>query len=170
MLVPVLGGQNLIVAVAVQASGARCQIHHFHKKQIIFHPAKLYHHHTMEVTIFHVPNYTRPSDIIISFSYMCNCTLGHLYIYTNIYHIVGGGQAQTQQSSTSRALTWIQCKLGKQYLEKKFTLPWESNPGPTPNRGELATLVASVGLKKFTCGHLPQIPSKVGFSWLSTIR
>ena len=52
------------------------------------------------------------------------------------------------QSSTSKALTWIQCKLGKQYLEKKFTLPWESNPGPTPNRGDLATLVASVGLKK----------------------
>ena len=52
------------------------------------------------------------------------------------------------QSSTSRALTWIQCKLGKQYLLKKFTLPWESNPGPTPNRGDLATLVASVGLKK----------------------
>ena len=52
------------------------------------------------------------------------------------------------QSSTSRALTWIQCELGKQYLEKKFTLPWESNPGPTPNRGDLATLVASVGLKK----------------------
>ena len=36
------------------------------------------------------------------------------------------------QSSTPRALTWIQCKVGKQYLEKKFTLPWESNPGPTP--------------------------------------
>ena len=66
------------------------------------------------------------------------------------------------QSSTSRALTWIQCKLGKQYLEKKFTLPWESNPGPTPNRGDLATLVASVGLKKFTCGHSPLYPSKVG--------
>ena len=62
--------------------------------------------------------------------------------------MVGGEQAQTQQSSTSRALTWIQCKLGKQYLEKKFTLPWESNPGPTPNRGDTATLVASVGLKK----------------------
>ena len=52
------------------------------------------------------------------------------------------------QTSTSRALTWIQRKLGKQYLVKKFTLPWESNPGPTPNRGDLATLVASVGLKK----------------------
>ena len=24
---------------------------------------------------------------------------------------------------------WIQCKLGKQYLLKKITLPWESNPG-----------------------------------------
>ena len=36
---------------------------------------------------------------------------------------------------------WVQCKLGKQYLWKKITLPWESNPGPTPNRGDLATLV-----------------------------
>ena len=30
------------------------------------------------------------------------------------------------QMSTSRAFTWIWCKLGKQYLVKK------SNPGPTP--------------------------------------
>jgi len=52
------------------------------------------------------------------------------------------------QSSTSKALTWIQGKLGKQYLVKKFTLPWESNPGPTPIRGDTATLIASVGLKK----------------------
>ena len=52
------------------------------------------------------------------------------------------------QTSTSRALTWIQCKLGKQYLVKKCTLPWESNPGPTPVRGDPATLIASVGLKK----------------------
>ena len=51
------------------------------------------------------------------------------------------------QISTSRALTWIQRKLGKQYSVKKFTLPWESNPGPTPIRGELATLIVSVGLK-----------------------
>ena len=41
VLVPVLGGQNLIAAVAVQASGARWQIHHFHKNNIFFHPAKL---------------------------------------------------------------------------------------------------------------------------------
>ena len=54
------------------------------------------------------------------------------------------------QTSTSRALTWIQCKLGKQYLVKKCTLPWESNPGPTPIRGDTATLVASVGFKKKT--------------------
>ena len=54
----------------------------------------------------------------------------------------------TSQSSTSRALTWIQCKLGKQYLLKKFTLPWESNPGPTPIRGGPVTIIASVGLKK----------------------
>ena len=32
--------------------------------------------------------------------------------------VVGGGQAQTQ-SSTSRALAWIHCKLGEQYLEWK---------------------------------------------------
>ena len=31
---------------------------------------------------------------------------------------------------------WIQYKLGKQYLLKKITLPWESNPGPIPIRGE----------------------------------
>ena len=33
-------------------------------------------------------------------------------------------------------------------MVKKFTLPWESNPGPTPIRGDTATLIASVGLKK----------------------
>ena len=58
------------------------------------------------------------------------------------------------QPCTSRALTWIQCKLGKQYLVKKFTLPWESNPGPTPIRGELATLIVSVGLKNLSSMYL----------------
>ena len=43
---------------------------------------------------------------------------------------------------------WIQYKLGKQYLWNKGTLPWESNPGPTPIRGDLATIIVSVGLKK----------------------
>ena len=43
---------------------------------------------------------------------------------------------------------WIQYKLGKQYLWNKVTLPWESNPGPTPIRGDLATIIVSVGLKK----------------------
>ena len=33
----------------------------------------------------------------------------------------------------------------------KVTQPWESNPGPTPIRGELATLIVSVGLKKLYC-------------------
>ena len=32
-------------------------------------------------------------------------------------------------------------------MVKKVTLPWEPNPGPTPIRGDLATLIASVGLK-----------------------
>ena len=44
-------------------------------------------------------------------------------------------------------------QLGKQYLVKKFTLPWESNPGPTPIRGGLATIQASVGLKKLLAIH-----------------
>ena len=70
----------------------------------------------------------------------CSCTLS-LFMASLFWMLSRPGP----QSSTSRALTWIQCKLGKQYLEKKFTLPWESNPGPTPNRGDLATLVASVG-------------------------
>ena len=43
---------------------------------------------------------------------------------------------------------WIQYKLEKQYLWNKVTLPWESNPGPTPIRGDLATIIVSVGLKK----------------------
>ena len=51
-----------------------------------------------------------------------------------------------------RMTQWIQYKLGKQYLLKKVTLPWESNPGPTPIRGDPATLVASVGLKKVLDG------------------
>ena len=38
------------------------------------------------------------------------------------------------QSSTSKALTWIQCKLGKQYLVKKFTLP-------SPSCGVVAVLI-----------------------------
>ena len=42
---------------------------------------------------------------------------------------------------------WIQYKLGKQYLVKKITLPWESNPGPTPIRGGPVTIIASAGLK-----------------------
>ena len=40
------------------------------------------------------------------------------------------------QSFTSRALSWIQCKLGKHYSWKKVTLPLESNPEPTPIRGD----------------------------------
>ena len=52
------------------------------------------------------------------------------------------------QVSTSQALPWIQRKLGKQYLRNKVTLPWESNPGPTPIRGDIATIIVSVGLKK----------------------
>ena len=60
---------------------------------------------------------------------------------------------------------WVQCKLGKQYLEKKFTLPWESNPGPTPNRGDLATLVASVGLKKFCIFSLGCMTFRLLVAW-----
>ena len=55
------------------------------------------------------------------------------------YHIMVVDTGTNSQSSTSRAFTWIQCKLGKQYLLKKFTLPCESNPGPTSIRGDPAT-------------------------------
>ena len=71
------------------------------------------------------------------------------WIYSGIRYILFWVVSRPgPQTSTSRALTWIQCKLGKQYLVKKCTLPWESNPGPTPIRGDTATLIASVGLKK----------------------
>ena len=60
------------------------------------------------------------------------------------YHICWWWTGTDSRSSTSKALTWIQCKLGKQYLVKKFTLPWESNPGPTPIRGGTATLTSCV--------------------------
>ena len=73
------------------------------------------------------------------------------------------------QSSTSKALTWIQCKLGKQYLVKKFTLPWESNPGPFSNPGRCGNPSSVCWVKK-TCGHSPLNPSKVGPPWLPTIR
>ena len=69
------------------------------------------------------------------------------------------------QSSTSKALTWIQCKLGKQYLVKKFTLPWESNPGPTPIRGDTAPLIASVGFKKNNIPALPCTLPVIEFLW-----
>ena len=61
------------------------------------------------------------------------------------------------QPLASRALSWIQCKLGKQYLVMRFTLPWESNPGPFSNPGRCGN-PSSVGLKK-TCGHSPLNPS-----------
>ena len=48
------------------------------------------------------------------------------------------------QSSTSGALTRVQCKLGKQYLRNKVTLHWESNPGPTPTRGDIVSIKVSV--------------------------
>ena len=63
------------------------------------------------------------------------------FLFMNLDVGVGG------QITKPRMTQWIQYKLGKQYLIKKFTLPWESNPGPTPIRGGTATLIASVGLK-----------------------
>ena len=48
--------------------------------------------------------------------------------------LLGGGQAQTR-SSTSIALPWILCELGKQHLLNKVTLLWESNPWPFPIQG-----------------------------------
>ena len=39
------------------------------------------------------------------------------------YHIVWWWTGTNSQSSTPRALTWIQCRLGKQYLEKNLHCP-----------------------------------------------
>ena len=74
------------------------------------------------------------------------------------------------QSSTSIALPWIQCKLGKQYLLNKVTPPWESNPEPFSYPGNYGYHRSVCWVKKFTCGHLPQIPSKIGPPLLPTIR
>ena len=85
----------------------------------------------------------------------CNGKEPDQYLSDKLCHtlIRGIGQCyrwtgKNSQSSTSRALAWIQRKLGKQYLVNKFTLPWQSSPGLTPIRGGLVILVASVGLKK----------------------
>ena len=51
------------------------------------------------------------------------------YICLDI-HFLGCWTGTNSQSSTSIALPWIQCKLGKQYLLNKVTPPWESNPEP----------------------------------------
>ena len=62
------------------------------------------------------------------------------------------------QSSTSKALTWIQCKLGKQYLVKKFTLPWESNPGPFSNPGRCGNPSSVCWVKKmYEIENLPYL-------------
>ena len=45
-------------------------------------------------------------------------------------HFLGCWTGTNSQASTSIALPWIQCKLGKQYLLNKVTPPWESNPEP----------------------------------------
>ena len=70
------------------------------------------------------------------------------------------------QSSTSKALTWIRCKLGKQYLVKKFTLPWESNPGPFSNPGRCGNPSSVCWVKKnskFLQSQLVEIiGSKIG--------
>ena len=60
----------------------------------------------------------------------------HQLVWTTLFWVIS---RPGPQASTSGALTWIQCKLGEQYLWKKVTLPWESNPEPTPIRGDIAT-------------------------------
>ena len=43
---------------------------------------------------------------------------------------------------------WIQYELGKQYLWKKVTQPWELNLGPTPIQGEWSIIIVSVFFMK----------------------
>ena len=35
-------------------------------------------------------------------------------------------------------------QVGKAVFEKKVTLHWESNPGPTPTRGDIVSIKVSV--------------------------
>ena len=42
------------------------------------------------------------------------------FFLTISFHFCWWWTVTNSQSSTSKALTWIQCKLGKQYLVKKF--------------------------------------------------
>ena len=42
------------------------------------------------------------------------------FFLTISFHFCCWWTVTNSQSSTSKALTWIQCKLGKQYLVKKF--------------------------------------------------
>merc|ERR1712083_826198 len=77
-------------------------------------------------------------------------------------HFLGCWTGTNSQASTSIALPWIQCKLGKQYLLNKVTPPWESNPEPFSYPGNYGYHRSVCWVKKFTCGHLPQIPSKIG--------
>ena len=85
-------------------------------------------------------------------------------------HFLGCWTGTNSQSSTSIVLPWIQCKLGKQYLLNKVTPPWESNPEPFSYPGNYGYHRSVCWVKKFTCGHLPQIPSKIGPPLLPTIR
>ena len=67
---------------------------------------------------------------------------------TSIFYFCWWWTGTNSQSSTSKALTWIRCKLGKQYLVKKFTLPWESNPGPFSNPGRCGNPSSVCWVKK----------------------
>ena len=80
---------------------------------------------------------------IVNSPYLICCKVHILLEHLKLFLVVS---RPGPQNSTSRALSWIQCKLGKHYLWKKVTLPWESNPEPNP--GRLVTILVSVVLKK----------------------
>ena len=69
-------------------------------------------------------------------------------------YFLGCWTGTNSQSSTSIALPWIQCKLGKQYLLNKVTPPWESNPEPFSYPGNYGYHRSVCWVKKILRFHL----------------
>ena len=94
---------------------------------------------------------------------MCTCVhvknldISNKLTFPNLFHF--GGENTCTPFHGLKSFDMDSAQVGKAYLVKKFTLPWESNPGRTQIRGGLVTGIVSVGLKK-TCGHLSLYPSK----------
>mgnify|MGYP003327583608 CR=1 FL=1 len=93
----------------------------------------------MQVFILNTINKTRGPSTQTTRYY---CARHYLYAISYFLWMVSRPGVQLL---TSRALSWIQCKLGKPYLWKKILLPCELNPSPNPNWGSFAVLHVRTG-------------------------